>query len=305
SVYDISEALQKEDIQRSPVAVAAILRQEGFAKLPRRRDDERPPDSQPTAADRADARALSLEPRTLRTKFGGLFLFLPALAEMGIDQVIGRCALPGTQMIPAGHAMRSLLALKLFGTQRHLHVMSAVLDEGLDLFAGLNVIPKRSFLTEYSCRIEPACYPDLLRRWFDALSHAGLPRGHSFDIDFHTIPFHGDDALIEKHYVSKRSRQQKGVLAFLAHDADTRVFCYAQADLRKEEQADAILSFVTFWKRRTGRVPEELIFDSKLTTYANLNRLNNQDVSFITLHRRSPALLRIVANTPASAWRRI
>jgi len=42
------------------------------------------------------------------------------------------------------------LALKLFGTQRHVHVMSAVLDEGLALFAGLNVIPKRSFLTEYT-----------------------------------------------------------------------------------------------------------------------------------------------------------
>ena len=173
------------------------------------------------------------------------------------------------------------------------------------LFAGLNVIPKRSFLTEYSCRIEPACYPDWLRRWFDALSHAGLPRGRSFDLDVHTIPFHGDDALVEKHYVSKRSRQQQGVLAFLAHDADSRVFCYAQADLRKQEQADAILQFVTFWKQRTGRVPEELLFDSKLTTYANLNRLNGQGVQFITLRRRSPALLRIVANTPASAWRRI
>ena len=62
-------------------------------------------------------------------------------------------------MIPPGCAMRSLLALKLFGTARHGHVMSAVLDQGLALFAGLNVIPKRSFLTEYSCRIDPACYP--------------------------------------------------------------------------------------------------------------------------------------------------
>ena len=34
--------------------------------------------------------------------------------------------------------------------------MSGVLDEGLALFAGLNVIPKRSFFTEYSCRIDPA-----------------------------------------------------------------------------------------------------------------------------------------------------
>ena len=123
--------------------------------------------------------------------------------------------------------------------------MSYVLDEGLALFAGLNVIPKRSFLTEYSCRIGPACYPKLMRRWFDALGQPrALTRGRSFDLDFHTIPFHGDDALMEKHYVSKRSRRQKGVLAFLAHDADTRVFCYARADLRKDEQADAVLSFV-------------------------------------------------------------
>ena len=163
SVYDISEALKKEGIPRTPAAVSEVLRKEGFAKLPRRGDAERPPGTKPTAADRADVRALSLEPRTIRTKFGGLFLFLPLLAEIGFDRVIQRCGFPGTQMVPASYALRSLLALKLFGTQRHLHVMSAVLDEGLALFAGLNVVPKRSFLTEYSCRIEPACYPKLMK----------------------------------------------------------------------------------------------------------------------------------------------
>jgi hypothetical protein len=305
SVYDISEALKKEGIPRSPVAVAEVLRKEGFAKLPRRGDAERPPGTKPTAADRADARALSLEPRTVRTQFGGLFLFLPMLAEIGFDRVIGRCGLPGTQMVPASHALRSLLALKLFGTQRHLHVMSAVLDEGLALFAGLNAIPKRSFLTEYSCRIEPACYPKMMRHWFDALMGLGLKHGRSFDLDFHTIPFHGEDALVEKHYVSKRSRRQKGILAFLAQDGEHRFFCYANSDLRKERQDDEVLAFVRFWKKRTGRLPEELIFDSRLTTHANLNRLNRQGVQFITLRRRSPRLLQQLLARPQSAWRRI
>jgi hypothetical protein len=305
SIYDISRALHQAGQPLSPAAVAQILQEEGFAKLPRRADEERPPGHRPTVADVADVRQLDLQPRTLHTKFGGLFLFLPLLAQLPLDRLVRHAGFPGSAMIPAPHALRSLLALKLFGNARHSHVMSYVLDEGLALFAGLNVIPQRSLLTEYSCRLESASYPALLRRWFDALSQAGLPRGHSFDLDFHTIPFHGDDALVEKHYISKRSRQQKGVLAFLAHDADTRVFCYAQADLRKAEQADAILQFVTFWKQRTGRVPEELIFDSKLTTYAHLHRLNHQDVAFITLRRRSPALRRLVANTPASAWRRI
>jgi hypothetical protein len=305
SMYDISEALKKEGSARTPAAVAQVLRQEGFAKLPRRGDDERPPGTKPTAADPADARALSLEPRTVRTKFGGLFLFLPVLAELGFNRVIGHCGLPGTQMIPAAHALRSLLALKLFGTQRHTHIMSAVLDEGLALFAGLNVIPKRSFLTEYSCRIDPACYPKLMRHWFDAIRGLGLKHGTSFDLDFHTIPFHGEDALVEKHYVSKRSRRQKGMLVFLAQDGEQRFFCYANADLRKEQQNDEILAFVRFWKERTGKLPEELIFDSKLTTYANLNRLDRQGVQFITLRRRSPQVLHDLLAQPRSAWRRI
>jgi hypothetical protein len=305
SIYDISRNLAHEGHALSPVAIGQILRDEGFARLPRRADDERPAGSRPTTADVADVRQLDLSPRSFRTKFGGLFLFLPMLASIPLDRILQKAGFPGSAMIPAGCAMRSLLALKLFGTARHRHVMSVVMDKGLGLFAGLNVIPKRSFLTEYSCRIDPVCYPELMRRWFDAVSRLGLPRGHSFDLDFHTMPFHGDDALIEKHYVSKRSRRQKGILAFLVQDAETRVFCYANGELRKDEQNDEILRFVRFWKERTGRYPEELIFDSKLTTHAKLNELNGLGIHFITLRRRSRGLVREIDQTPSSAWRRI
>ena len=122
------------------------------------------------------------------------------------------------------------------------------------------------------------------------MGRLGLPRGHSFDLDFHTIPFHGEDALIEKHYVSKRSRRQKGILAFLVQDADTRVFCYANGELRKDQQNDEILRFVRFWKTRTGRYPQELIFDSKLTTYAKLNAAQPDGDS---VHHVAPVLERI------------
>jgi hypothetical protein len=250
-------------------------------------------------------RRLDLRPRQLRTKFGGLLLFLPYLATLPFDQLLGEAGLPGSKKIPAAHAMRALLALKLFGNARHSHVMSAVFDEGLALFAGLNVMPKRAFLTEYSCRIDPACYPVLMRLWHDATSTLGLPHGVSFDLDFHTIPFHGEDALVQKHYVSKRSRRQKGMLAFLAHDADTRVFCYANGQLQKAEQNDEILQFVAYWAQRTGQVPRELIFDSKLTTYANLNQLNQRGIDFITLRRRSPKMLAALTRLPASAWQRV
>lgn len=305
SIYDISETLKAEGHRLSPVTISLLLKEEGFARLPRRADDERPDTPRPLAAAVADVRRLDLRPRQLRTQFGGVFLFLPYLAALPFDQLLDEAGLPGSQKIPAAHAMRALLALKLFGNARHSHVMSAVFDEGLALFAGLNVTPKRAFLTEYSCRIDPACYPVLMRLWHDATSTLGLPHGVSFDLDFHTIPFHGEDALVQKHYVSKRSRRQKGLLAFLAHDADTRVFCYANGQLQKAEQNDEILQFVAYWEQRTGQVPHELIFDSKLTTYANLNHLNQRGIDFITLRRRSPKMLAALTRLPASAWQRV
>jgi hypothetical protein len=144
-----------------------------------------------------------------------------------------------------------------------------------------------------------------MRLWFNAAGRMGLERGVSFDLDFHTIPFHGNDALVEKHYVSKRSRKQKGLLGFLAQDADKRVFCYANAEIRKGDQDDEILRFVDFWKKRTGRLPEELVFDSKLTTYANLNKINRKNIQFITLRRRSRKMLKEIASEPKSAWKTV
>ena len=305
SVYDIAAVLAESSEQLSAPAIWAILKEEGFAKLPRRADEERRARVSVDRAATADVRLFDLSPREFRTEVGGIFLFVPMLAEIGFDELMTDVGLPGTKMVPAGAAMRSLLALKLFGAARTSHAMAAVFDEGLALFSGLNVVPKRSFLTEYSCRIAPRCYPALMSGFFEKMTTLGLERGVSFHLDFHTIPFHGEDALVEKHYVSKRSRRQKGVLAFLAQDAGRRVFCYANAEIRKSDQADEIMRFVEFWRERTGNLPEELVFDSKLTTYANLDRLNRLDIGFITLRRRSAGLIEELEAAPASAWRRI
>lgn len=304
SIYDIQRALQERGERLSAPAIWKVLTAHGFAKLPRRADEERPLNARVEAAPVADARAFSLAPRHFRTEFGGLFLFIPLLVALRFEEVIARVPLPGTRQIPAAHAVRSLLALKLFGRARHRHVMPSVFDEGLALFAGLNAIPKRSYLTEYSCRIHPRCYPQLMQHWFDALGTIGIERGESFHLDFHTIPFHGEDALLEKHYVSKRSRRQKGILAFLAQDAQQQMFCYANSDLRKNQQNDEILRFVEFWKARTGTLPKELIFDSKLTTYANLSTLNAQKINFITLRRRTEKIIEGLREHK-SAWRKI
>ena len=86
------------------------MKEEGFAKLPRRLDDERPDHPRPVVAEMADVRELDLTPRNFRTKFGGLFLFLPWLMSAGLDKLLARAGFPGSKMVPAACAVRSLLA---------------------------------------------------------------------------------------------------------------------------------------------------------------------------------------------------
>jgi hypothetical protein len=102
-----------------------------------------------------------------------------------------------------------------------------------------------------------------------------------------------------------RSRRQPSILAFLAQDAASRAFCYSNADLRKGEEAEEIFRFVDFWKHHHGQLPRHLVFDSKLTTYASLARLDAMGIEFITLRRRSHSLLAEIATLPRSAWRTI
>jgi hypothetical protein len=47
------------------------------------------------------------------------------------------------------------------------------------------------------------------------------------------------------------------------------------------------------------------VFDSRLTTYANLVRLDDMGIDFITLRRRSPKLLKQIVLLPRSAWRTV
>ena len=303
SVYEISQTLKDRHRTLSPTGVREVLKAEGFAPLPRRLDEERPQQPRPTVEPVADVREFSLAPRTFTTRCGGLFLFVADLVRLQAQKLAQGAGLPGSKMIPAEHALRCCLALKLWSLERKSHVMAWVADEGLALFAGLNAFPKKSFLSEYSSRLGHRQTTRLLSAWHQSIHPTGLLPGESFNLDFHSVPYYGEHPLVQRHYVSARSRSQPSILVFLAQDADTHVFCYSNADLRKGEQAEEVFQFIAFWKRAHGQLPRHLVFDSKLTTYQGLARLDKMHIPFITLRRRSPKLLKEIALLPRSAWR--
>ena len=305
SVYEISESLKERQLSLSPTAVREVLRVEGFAPLPRRADEERPDRPRATVEAVADVRRFAPVQQEFQTRCGGLFLFVPYLVRLSLEKLATSARLRGTKMIPAAHALRASLALKLWSIERKSHVMALVADQGLALFAGLNAFPKKSYLSEYSSHITHTQNTALLAAYQHQIAGDELLPGRSFNLDFHSVPYYGEHPVIERHYVSMRSRRQSSILTFLAQDADGHAFCYANADLRKGEEAEEIFRFISFWEKTHGERPRHLVFDSQLTTYANLARLEMMDITFMTLRRRSAALLKEVMLLPRSAWRTI
>ncbi|MDE2732543.1 MAG: hypothetical protein OXI38_14235, partial [Bacteroidota bacterium] len=255
SIHQIRALLEEEGLKASIGYIQNIFTRYGIRRMPRRSADAR--SMRVIRGVQADRRSLALQPQTFQTDFGGLFLFAFDLARMKLDDLLTQVGMYGTTRIPAGCAVRSLLALKLWGIGRPSQVMAETLDPGLALFAGLNAIPKRSVLTAYSTQVDLSFAGPLMDRLYKQAVDLGpeLGQGRSFDLDFHNIPYHGDEALLEKHYVSKHSRRQRGILTGLARDVDARIFAWADMTVRKRNQRDVVLQFVDAWTKRTGQAP--------------------------------------------------
>jgi hypothetical protein len=252
----------------------------------------------------ADCRELNLEPgRVLRSRTAGLFLFLPLLTRIGFDGLVAQAGYPGSEMIPAPSALISLLVLKLLDKERRSHIDDFNTDEALGLFAGLNILPKKSFATAYSYRAGRAQQLGLMQGWVKALAPLMFPAAEGFSLDFHPIPYRGDPAGLDRHYLPRRGKAGTSVLTFFALEQKGRCLCYANANLTRADQKGETMRFVECWHTVTGSDPRWLYFDSKVVDYPELSRINGRGIHFVTIRRRGVALLRRLGRQPASAWK--
>ncbi len=305
TLADIHAALKREGFDVSESYVFRVLRRAGLTANRQGRPSRRPGDGANDGSivpEVADARASALEEgRRFPTKVAGLFLFLPAVLELDLPAAVTQAGLPGSEQIPPLQALLALLAPKLLGKRRVSHISDLCCDEGAGLFAGLNVLPKATYATDDSYKTERAMTERLI-----AAVIAKTPLGEpplSFDLDFHSVPFRGDQADLEDHWVPMRNRALPSVMAFVAQAAGRRVLCYATANLLRDEADGMVVKFADYWKEQTGHHPARLLFDSRATTYASLNRLTERRVGFITIRRRGSGMLARVRRLPAESWR--
>jgi transposase len=304
TLADIRATLQQEGFDVSEPYLFRLLRREGLAATRCRRPTPQPGEYAKDGSvvpDIADVRGLALDSgRQFPTKVAGLFLFLPLLLDLDLPQAVRDAELPGSKQIPALQALLAILVPKLVGKRRISHISDLCTDEGAGLFAGLNVLPKTTYATDYSYKTERIMTERLI-----AAVIAKTPLGDpplSSNLDFHAIPFRGAQPDLENHWVPMRNRALPSVMAFVAQAVGRRVICYATANILRDEADHLVPKFADYWKEQTGHYPARLLFDSRATTYAGLSQLTGRKVGFITIRRRGSGMLARVQRLPADRW---
>jgi transposase len=301
SVTEIASALTAQGSPVSAQTVWAILKSEGLERLERRRPGGPAPRLAP-----AKAKAIEHWPTGARydCDHAGLYLLLPAMAELGLDALLSAAHYPATTVLSSFHSLGSLLMLKCSRRGRAANAFPLGADPGLGLALGLAALPKATHLTSYSYRVRRTSNVALLEALGRRCREVNLYNGQGgFNLDFHTIRHHGEQVPLEEHYVVSRSQRTRSVLTFFAQDHASTEMVYANADLTKAEQAREVIAFAEYRQRVAGSAPGLLVFDSKLTTYPVLDELAARGITFLTLRQRGPKVLEALAALPASAWR--
>lgn len=293
SAGEITELLSEEGVEISVRTVERVLREEGFAKLPRRsrlkigltvKGAEVPARSEAITIGQMEGQAFDCEA-------GGIFLFAPFIEKFNIRDIIKSAGLPGNKTIPATSYFLSFLALKLIGTERYAHMGDHAFDPGLGLFAGLNVLPKCTAMSSYSYSLDEVHLLRLQKAFIKQACRLGLYDGSIINMDFHTVPHYGDESVLEEHWAGMRGKRIKGALTLFAQDAVSKLLLYTASDIKRNESDDQVLRFLSFWKGIKRGIKPTFVFDSKFTSYSKLSQLNKQGIKFITLRRRGKNLL--------------
>jgi hypothetical protein len=304
SVTEIAAACTAGGMPVSAQTCWQILDDEGLPRLPRRDDGRRGP---PAALDPVKAAALPGWPDrqiSLPCDHAGLLLLFPAICDVRLPDLISAAGYPSTRALSSWQSTGPLLLAKCARKPRVSHAGTLADDAGLAFALGLTALPKTTHLGSYSWRVRRDSNQKLLTGLVKALRPLGLAAGEAgFNCDFHAIRHHGDQAVLEKHYVPRRSQRTRAVLTFFAQDHATADMVYANADITKAEQAAEITAFADYWKHATGADPGLLVFDSQLTTYAILDELSARGITWLTLRQRGKTELARLDALTASAWK--
>ena len=308
STIEISEQLKNEKVEISARTIERIIKDHGFTKLKRRTKKAlkttRNNKSIPERSKHLDFS--ELKPFSVDTPTIGIFFFLPYILESGIIDIINDSKLPKSKDIGALQACLSMLALKLIGQKRLSHMYSYDSEPGLGVFAGLNLLPKSTYMSTYSCRFSQTKIMDFQNKIISFLKnqYPGLYKSNFINLDFHSIPHYGDESQMEKVWCGAKGKALKGANTIFAQDSQSNLILYTRADILRNEESNEIKKFASYWKKINSSIKETLVFDCKFTKYKVLDELQNDNVNFITLRKRNSSLIKKALLLPNAKWKK-
>lgn len=305
SIDDIKVILDSTGESISEKAIYNILIEEGFSRLPRRSLALKQTLEKPKIA-AAKSSLIDLSDENFKSAEAGLLTLLPYIEQYGIRQAIEQADFPRTKTMPALNSILSFLALKTTNVARYSADDLWCMDRGCGLFAGLNVLPKASWYTSYSHRVTTKMNRKLLSALHQIWEEKGL-LSDTVNLDFTTIPYWGEGDHLENNWSGKRGKALSSMLAVLAHDPDSGIIDYGYAGVRHANESNVVLEFLDFYKSTPKATSElkYLVFDSKFTNYENLNKINKEDIKFLTIRRRGKKMVERIDAMPPKAWRTI
>jgi hypothetical protein len=309
SSRDIATKLKSSGFQVSVRTVERVLADAGFPKLRKRTNLERGISKKgELISERSTTLDFEkLKPFRAECQVAGVFLFLSYILESGILNIVSKCDLPESSDISKTQAALSMLLLKFIGNERLSHVGQYNTDRGFGLFAGLNVLPKPTYMCSYSCRTQASELIEFQRKTVESFCRLcpELYQGKTINLDFHSIPHFGDESEMEKVWCGMRGKAMKGANTFFAQDGESNAVIYSRADIKRSEGSAEIKNFVDYWIKVKGVINEILVFDSKLTRYDVLYDLDRDKVKFITLRVKGKSLIDKAMRIEDRKWEKV
>lgn len=299
SVEEIKVILDGKGYGVSERTIYNIINQEGFSRLPRRTKLIKQELKLPKIKAEKSSR-LSFVPEKFKSASAGILCLLPYIKQFGISDAIIQSDYPETKTIDKLNSILSFIALKASSIKRYSSDDRWCMDRGLGLFAGLNVLPKAAWYTSYSHRVTSDMNLRFLKSLHKIWSKNDL-LGDTSNLDFTTIPYWGENDHLENNWSGKRGKAMASMLAILAHDPDTGIINYGNANVRHKNESAEVLEFLDFYKAETPKQLNNLkylVFDSKFTNYENLKKLDNENIKFATIRRRGKKIVEQLKQIP-------
>jgi hypothetical protein len=154
------------------------------------------------------------------TRYGGAFLLMPYLLQIGILEKVEKLCLKKTQGIPVLNASLGIINYSIFGLKR-LSKIENIQDLGLAVASGLPKLPSCSFYHEFLNSIKLKDSEIFLKDIAKEFVNTGLIKGNWINFDSKFVGVWGK-RRIPKGKHPTRNICMKGIDTYVVQDQDTR-----------------------------------------------------------------------------------